>query len=435
MRLLLVLIHGVLATGAAAAQASTPSRPDTVSAELVRVFVDCQSSGCDDDFFRTEITWVNFVRDRTEASVFVLVTSERTGSGGQQYTVSFDGQGPFAGVKDSLAFATRQGDTDDEIRRSLSRSLSLGLLRYARATTIGERLQVTVRAMGTEGPGSGAAARGAKDRWNLWVYSISANTFANGDANYKSADVFGDVNATRVTEQWKTNLGLNVNYSENRFKLSSGTLATYQHSLSFNGLLAKSLGPRFSAGINGDVSSSKYQNYKLSIRAMPAVEFDLFPYKESTRRQLLVRYGAGIRSFRYDSTTIYNRLSETRPAHELTIASEARQKWGSLSVGVNGSQYLDEASKQRLSINGNISWRVVRGLEFNVGGFYEVSRDQLNIPRGTLEDEDILIRLRQLQSGYNYFTSVGLSYTFGSIFNNVVNPRFGRGGRNIILRF
>lgn len=43
-----------------------------------------------------------------------------------------------------------------------------------------------------------------------------------------------------------------------------------------------------------------------------------------------------------------------------------------------------------------------------------------------LNDTDILIRLRQLQSGYSYFMSVGLSYTFGSIFNNVVNPRFGR---------
>ena len=61
--------------------------------------------------------------------------------------------------------------------------------------------------------------------------------------------------------------------------------------------------------------------------------------------------------------------------------------------------------------------------------------DQLNIPRGELDDENILIRLRQLRSGFNYFTSVGLSYTFGSIFNNVVNPRFGRGERNFSFRF
>jgi len=168
---------------------------------------------------------------------------------------------------------------------------------------------------------------------------------------------------------------------------------------------------------------------------MPAVEYDLFPYKESTRRQLIVRCGAGVRSFKYDSTTIVGKLSETRPAHERTVASEARQKWGSLNIGVGGTQFLDGLDKSRLNINGGVSWRIVRGLEFNVFGSYEVARDQLNIPRGEFDDENILIRLRQLRSGFNYFTSVGLSYTFGSIFNNVVNPRFGRGERNFSFRF
>lgn len=97
-----------------------------------------------------------------------------------------------------------------------------------------------------------------------------------------------------------------------------------------------------------------------------------------------------------------------------------------MSIGLNASQYLDDLSRRRASIGGGINWRVVRGLEFNIDGHYVVVRDQLNIPRGTLDDENILIRLRQLQSGYNYFMSVGLNYTFGSIFNNVVNPRFDR---------
>jgi len=429
----LALTLGFLAVISTAAQSQDPVRSDTARAELVRVFVDCQTSGCDDEFFRTEIAWVNFVRDRTVANVFVLVTTQRTGSGGQQYTVSFDGQGPFTGVKDSLVFSGPQGATEDDSRRALARALSLGLVRYARTTSIGERLQVSLQGAREDGRGS-AGARGAHDRWNLWVYSISANTFANGDATYKSANLFGNVNATRVTEEWKTNLGVNLNFSENEYKLSGGTLTNRQHAVSFNGLLAKSVGPRLSAGMTVDANTSRYENYRLALSAMPAVEFDLFPYKESTRRQLLLRYGVGMRTFSYDSTTIYGKQRETRAAHELTLASEARQKWGSLSVGVTGSQYLDDLSKRRLAISGNVSWRVVRGLEFNVGGFYEVSRDQLNIPRGTLGDEDILIRLRQLQSGYNYFVSVGLSYTFGSIFNNVVNPRFGRGGRGFTIR-
>ena len=37
----------------------------------------------------------------------------------------------------------------------------------------------------------------------------------------------------------------------------------------------------------------------------------------------------------------------------------------------------------------------------------------------------MLLRLRELQSGYNVFVFFGINYSFGSLFNNVVNPRFG----------
>ena len=428
MRSLLVTVATFAASLSLAAQ--NPNRSaaeDTAKRDLVRVFVDCQSSGCDQEFFRTEITWVDFVRDRAAATVFVLVTSERTGSGGEQFTLTMEGQGLFAGVRDSLNYTSRQGDTDDEKRRALVRVISLGLIRYARATSIGDQLQVALKTR------SVSSAQGARDRWNLWVFSISANTFANGDENYKNANVFGNFDASRVTEAWKYNFSLNASYSENRYKLSDGTLASYQHSVGSNALIVKSLTARWSAGLTGSLMSSKYENYKLSMRVMPSLEFDLFPYKESTRRQLIARYGVGVRAFSYDSTTIFGKSSETKPAHELTIASEARQKWGSLNVGVTGTQYLDDLAKRRLALSGGVTWRIVRGLEFNVFGSYELSRDQLNIPRGTLGDEDILIRLRQLRSGYNYFTSVGLSYTFGSIYNNVVNPRFGRGGGSMMM--
>jgi len=42
--------------------------------------------------------------------------------------------------------------------------------------------------------------------------------------------------------------------------------------------------------------------------------------------------------------------------------------------------------------------------------------------------EDVLLKLRQLSSGYSYFVGFGVSYSFGSIFNTVVNPRFNNGG-------
>jgi hypothetical protein len=41
----------------------------------------------------------------------------------------------------------------------------------------------------------------------------------------------------------------------------------------------------------------------------------------------------------------------------------------------------------------------------------------------------VLLQLRELRSGYEVRFSFGVRYSFGSLFNNVVNPRFGnRGG-------
>lgn len=51
--------------------------------------------------------------------------------------------------------------------------------------------------------------------------------------------------------------------------------------------------------------------------------------------------------------------------------------------------------------------------------------DQLALQKGDLSQEDVLLQRKQLSTQYNYYVSIGLRYTFGSIFSSVVNPRFG----------
>ena len=65
------------------------------------------------------------------------------------------------------------------------------------------------------------------------------------------------------------------------------------------------------------------------------------------------------------------------------------------------------------------------GVLQNVYGNYEWIRDQLYISAAGATEEQILLRQRALATDFNYYTSFGISYRFGSIFNNVVNPRFG----------
>lgn len=72
----------------------------------LRVFLDCTNVFCDFDYLRTEVAFVNYVRDRAAADVHVLVTGQDAGAGGQGYTLLFIGRERFAGAADTLRFVT-----------------------------------------------------------------------------------------------------------------------------------------------------------------------------------------------------------------------------------------------------------------------------------------------------------------------------------------
>jgi hypothetical protein len=95
---------------------------------------------------------------------------------------------------------------------------------------------------------------------------------------------------------------------------------------------------------------------------------------------------------------------------------------------VDFTQALNNLSQYRLGVYGGIDVRLFKGFSLEVAGDYSRVRDQRNLPKADASDEEILVRMRELATGYRYFFSVGVSYSFGSIFNNVVNPRFGSSG-------
>ena len=103
---------------------------------------------------------------------------------------------------------------------------------------------------------------------------------------------------------------------------------------------------------------------------------------------------------------------------------ETRQPWGSASVSIQHNNYLSDASKRRTELDGGLNVRLFRGFRVNVGGSYNWIRDQLYIPKGGSDQVDVLLRRRALLTGFEYGMHFGVNYTFGSIFNNVVNPRF-----------
>ena len=405
--------------------AVTTSAAQSSEPKPVRLFLDCQYE-CDLAFTRTEIPWVDHVRDRADSDVHVLVTTRSTAARGREFTLTFIGRNEFATLTDTVTIVSQESDSQDERRKVVTEALKRGLVRYVVRRPGGERLTIAYAAP----EGSAAPARG-RDRWNLWVFSTRADVYLNGEESSRSTQLFGSVSATRISPAWKTNISVNGDYGENRFTFQDGTkFNSYSRGYSVRELIVKSLGPHWSAGQRSSISASTFQNTKLAYRFAPAVEYNIFPYSESTRRQLRLQYAIGATHYRYEDTTIFDRISETRGDHSLLASLDTRQPWGSISISLEGAALLDDPGKHRINLNPEFDLRLIRGLSLNLFGYVSRLRDQLYLAKGGATDEEILLRRRQLATSYQYFVGAGLSYTFGSIYNNVVNPRFGNSAGN-----
>jgi hypothetical protein len=174
-----------------------------------------------------------------------------------------------------------------------------------------------------------------------------------------------------------------------------------------------------------DLDASTYRNVSFSICSAPAVEFNLFPYSESTRRQFRLLYRLKYAYVRYIEETIYDRTREYLWSQVLMAALEFNEPWGTAEVSLEGSHYFHDFSKNRLNLRCDLSIRIIKGLRLNLYGGYSRIRDQLNLAKGDASLEEVLLQRRELETNYSLFFSVGLNYSFGSVFSNVVNPRFG----------
>lgn len=391
-----------------------------------KVFLDCGS--CDIDYIRTEITFVNYVRDRKEAQVHVLITTQGTGSGGREYTISFIGQLDFEGINDKHIYFSEKTETQDEIREGLTNAIKIGLTSYAAKTPIASRIKVSYSEKDEQ--------KAVEDKWNNWIFGISGNTYFSGQKSYKSSSLHGSFSASRITEDFKISMSVSASHDKDDISYDEETIESLQNNMNFNGLFVKSISDHWSVGAYVRADSSTYENIKYAINTSPAIEFNLFPYSEATRRQFRFLYRFGFHAIKYREETIYDKISENLWNQSLSATFDIKEKWGSISTTLSGSHYFHDFSKNRIDIFSYLNIRIIKGLSFFAIGMGSSVHDQLSLPKGEASLEDVLLQIKQLETSYSYFFSVGLSFTFGSIFTNVVNPRFGSsgsGGVSIII--
>jgi hypothetical protein len=424
---ILVCVLALVIPADVARAQQTPQPPaQQPKRDMVRVFLDCNH--CDTDYILKEVTFVDYVRNREDADVHVLVSIQETGGGGVQWTLKFIGLGRFQGSDQTLTYNSPAASTSDEMRAGFSEVFKVGLVRYAATTPVADRLRVTFKKI----EGEEAAAK-KKDPWNYWVFRIGLNGDVNGEESSKGRSIRGSVSANRTTDAWRLSFNTNANYRDSEFKLeeedgTKSTILSVNRDLNASGTVVKSLTPHWSFGVLGSANSQTFRNYIVKTRVASGIEYNIFPYSESTRRMLTFQYTVGHDYLRYREVTIFDKLREQLLDHRGEVGLSMRQPWGSANASLSLTQYLTNPSKYSLGTFGFADIRLFKGFSVNFFGEYLRTRDQIYLPRGAASTEEVLLRQRQLFTGYQYFFNFGISYSFGSIFNNIVNPRFGGAG-------
>ena len=409
---------------------------------VLKLFLDCQGAGCRDlDFFRSEVPVVNWVRDREDSDLHVLVTDQTTGGGGRLFTLAFIGRGEFEGEEQELSISTSADATDDDQRKAILGRLKLGLVQYLIGTPAAD--QIVVSLLGAQGveaemveqggraiPREEQVASSGDDPWNFWVFRLGGNGVLNGESRIKASNLIANLSANRTTDAWKFDISGLFSKSKSEFTVNPDLpqVVSVIEDWRLSSILVRSLTPKWSLGVRTISGRSTRLNEDFRWSISPGIEYNFVPYSESTRRLFTLQALLNVRHWDYTEETVYFETEETRLAVSLTAAVNQVQPWGRMRLSLTGSQYLHDADRYRVALNGSVSMRLFRGFSVNVGGSYAWVRDQLFLPTGGASQEDVLLRQRQLQTNFNYATVVGFSYQFGSIFNNVVNPRFGGGG-------
>ena len=416
-KMALILIAGLLfvAAGKGLFADNDQIADDELKRFAPRVYLDCQR--CDKDFVRTEIDWVNYVRDRKEADVHILGTVQRTGSDGWEYTFEFIGQGKFSDITHTLKYVSSRTDTSTEIRKEYVAVMKRGLLPFILRTPLAEHITFGFERIFN--PTS------VKDDWNFWVFNVGISGSMSGEKRQNFHSIRGNFSANRVTPELKVRFGMSGNFNESQFDIDGESIASTSERKDFSGMVVKSINDHWGVGGWVNWRSSTYNNLKAEFGTAPAVEYNFFPYNESTRRQLRCMYRIGYNYSRYIEETIYNKTKENLLGQALSVTFELKEPWGIASTYISGSHYFHDLSKNKLELGGYLSLRLIKGLSLSVSGGYARIHDQLSLPKEDASLDEILLQRKELETDYGYHISLGFNYTFGSVFSNVVNPRFG----------
>ncbi len=391
-----------------------------IETEKLKLFLDCNWS-CDQDFIKKEIPQIDFYRDSKSANLHVIIKSESSSNGGEIVNFRFIGVDIFEGVNNTLSLSINPNTSSDDKRRQYVDILKKGIYAYMIKTENNKHLKLTYSKSTAVEQKSDSI-----DKWNNWVFKIGASGWANGEEGYLYSSYNLNLSGNRITEASKFTSYLNYNSNTSTFDYDDFYLKTKKESTYAGITYVKSKSKHASYGIKSNYRQSSSINLKAKYSLSPCIEYNLYPYSESSEHRFSVLYGVTANYSKYLDSTIYLKTKEAYPSHLVEVNYSNSQTWGSFDLSIDGFQILDkeDMKKYNIRISTDIDWKIAKGLSLNLWSYINFDRAQIHLPIEGATYEDIILRQKELASNYNFYVNFGVNYTFGSMRNNIVNSRF-----------
>jgi len=386
--------------------------------EALRVYIEYSESDNTERFLRSEISFVTYVRDPNLAQVHIFITEQHTGSGGKKHLISFIGKENYQDQNQNLFYYSQQSDTDIERREGLSHVIEMGLMPYVAQTSISEQMSIQF-----DDDKAKSTPELLEDSWDYWIFDIEVGGGMNAEESVKGYSIISSIDADRVTEKWKIKNSIELMYEEEKFSNDEEYLTSTLRTWEANSEIIRSLSTRWSMGIFGDLYSTTYRNIQLGYNIAPGIEYNIFPWSESERRLITLGYYLGFQQEKYREVTIYNKFRQSLWFHALITEVQMAQPWGEIDFKVEGRQYPEFKSNYSIELEADISLRISSAWAIVLETKFESIHDQIYLPRGDASIDEVLLKRRQLATTYDLMITFGLRYTFGSIYNNVINRR------------
>ena len=379
--------------------------------QKLKVYLDCR---CDDNYIKQKTSFLEYVRDQDLADIEIIIRDIRTPTGTRSFEIQIDGNNEFKEISSSAIVSGFVTDTSGTLRDKLLNKLKLSLIPFLdKAKYV---INIDINSNFDEDIIN-------DDKWKNWVFELSGSYNNDKEESRKTNRYEIEFEIDKLTEDWRIGMEISRNESNRKFISNDDVYISNRKTTSFRGRVIRSISDHFSAGIFLGAYQNTYENIDFNRYLEPALEYSFYPYRDVLSKEITLAYRIGTGKRNYIEKTIYGYEKQKLTSQKLSLNIRFRQKWGNISSYLNATQFLNDGTKKRLSLRSNLDIRVFEGLAVRFSGNINLIREQYSLAAGTTSIEELLLQQREIATDYKTNFSVGLSYTFGSIYNSIINTR------------